>query len=353
MMRDELRAVRQLVDAVLEADRFPACIQPDFLREAVLAYPQRPGKSLRPALLIWCCELVEGNRRLCPNAAAAVELYHNWTLIHDDIIDRDDTRRGGPACHRLVEQTCGLSFADSATAAEFARNQAMLAGDILHGWSMNLLVRTTEDGLAADVAAALVAHMSGLVTPLLVSGEALDVQFEQSRDVSPERVLAMLRLKTAILLRFAAEAGTVIGLGIANFANETVQNAGHFAEAAGLAFQLQDDILGLFGDEDRLKKPVASDVRAGKPTLLYLDALARASTDDAQVLHAALGKPDLGGTEVGAIRTIVRDCGALDHVKALAAEHISRARETLHSFPHSTARDRLEAWTSRLVERQS
>lgn len=354
MMNSELNEIRRLVETVLEDETLPACIQPDFLRDAVLAYPRRPGKSLRPALLVWCCELVGGKRAHCARAAAAIELQHNWTLIHDDIIDCDDTRRGAPSCHRLIEQSEDFEVANSATRADCAINQAMLAGDILHAWATNLLARCTEDGVSPTVALGLTARMTGMVTPLLVSGESLDVQFEhRDEEVSAERVLAMLRLKTAILLRFAAEAGVAIGLKTDDFTHATVQSAGRFAESAGLAFQIQDDVLGLFGDEARLKKPVGSDVRAGKPTLLYLAALERAGREDACELRSALGKPALSADGIERIRAIVRGCGALDHVRSLATQHLQTAREILAGFPESAARDRLERWTAHLLTRRS
>lgn len=354
MMDSELNQIRRLVETVLEAETLPTCIQPDFLREAVLSYPHRPGKSLRPALLVWCCELVGGERAQCARAAAAVELQHNWTLIHDDIIDRDDTRRGGPSCHRLIEQSAEFEVADPATRAECAKNQAVLAGDILHAWAVNLLARCSEDGVPPTVALALVERMSGMVSPLLVSGESLDVQFEHQRaDVAAERVLAMLRLKTAILLRFAAEAGVAIGLKTADFTRETIQSAGRFAESAGLAFQIQDDILGLFGDEARLKKPVGSDVRAGKPTLLHLAALERANDEDARELRSAFGDPTLSAEQLERVRAIVRDCGALEQVRSLATQHLENAREILAGFPESPARARLENWTTQLLTRRN
>ena len=196
--------------------------------------------------------------------------------------------------------------------------------------------------------------MSGTVTPLLVSGESLDVQFEHRHaEVNPERVLAMLRLKTAILLRFAAEAGIAIGLKIDDFTHSTVQSAGRFAESAGLAFQIQDDVLGLFGDEEQLKKPVGSDVRAGKPTLLYLAALERATDEDAQFLRSTLGDPALSADGIERVRTIVRGSGALEQVRSLAARHLQTAREMLAGFPESAARERLERWTAQLLTRQS
>lgn len=353
MIRRELAEIRGMVDRVLENDPFPDRIRPGFLRDAVLAYPSRPGKSLRPALLVWCCELLGGRREQCPRAATAVELYHNWTLIHDDIIDRDDTRRGGPSCHRLIEQSPELEHAGAATAAEFARNQAMLAGDILHGWSMDCLLRSAQDGVAPGVALALGERMSGTLTPLLASGEALDVLFELDPTVPADDVLAMLRLKTATLLRFAAEAGASIATGTAGFAEAPVRTAGDFAEAAGMAFQIQDDILGLFGDPERLKKPVASDVRAGKPTLLYLEALARAKADDARELRNALGNESLTPEGTKRVREIVRQSGALEHVRNAAKQYVTRARTVLETFSASPHRERLEAWMTALVDRES
>ena len=98
-MIDQLRKIAESIDQLLAEDEFPFSIRPDYLAEAVRAYPVRGGKRLRPALLIWSCGLLGGDEAKALYPAAAVEVYHNWTLVHDDIIDRDDTRRGMPTAH--------------------------------------------------------------------------------------------------------------------------------------------------------------------------------------------------------------------------------------------------------------
>ena len=98
-LKNELAAVASVIDELLENDDYPNIVQPEYLREAVRAYPCQGGKRLRPALLIWSCGLFGGNVEQAYNAAAAVEIYHNWTLVHDDIIDNDKVRRGAPTSH--------------------------------------------------------------------------------------------------------------------------------------------------------------------------------------------------------------------------------------------------------------
>lgn len=350
MLDDALQRVRETIEKVLRCETFPARIEPAYLRGAVLAYPRRPGKSLRPALVSWACELVGGDLARTPNAATAVELYHNWTLIHDDIIDDDDTRRGGAACHRLLE--CATPGGPAVANVDlFGRNQAILAGDVLHAWSVDLLARCTENGVRAELAVTLLRRLCGDLTPRLIAGEARDVQYEWQREAAPEEVLEMLRMKTSLLLRFAAETGAMIGLDTTDDSHSSVQALGTFAETTGLAFQLRDDVLGLFGEAGELGKPIGADLRAGKPTLLHAEALARAKPAEKQLLQQAFGDATLDASALDRVRDMVRGAGALDAIETRARETVQAALNSLDQFPDSPAKARLTAWASFAVER--
>jgi geranylgeranyl diphosphate synthase type I len=347
-MQEELKAVSRLMDQLLAAEVFPRRIQPAYLREAVCAYPARGGKRLRAALVLWCCELCGADPRQARQAALAVELYHNWTLIHDDIIDDDAFRRGLPSCHLLLQEHKPDFVADS---AEFGRNMAILAGDVLHGWAVDALNRVTADGVDPAVTGALVGRLAGWVTPELISGEALDVEFESRPALTDEAVENMLRLKTGVLLQFAAETGAMIGLCCADHLHPGVVALGRFAADAGLAFQLQDDILGIFGDEASLGKPVGSDLREGKQTLLYLEALKLSPADQRAELQALWGKPDADARDLELARRLLVDCGAREAIRQRAEKLVRCSQKILLDYPDSRPRLLLGQWADFMLQR--
>lgn len=353
-MLSALEEIAGQLTRLIEEDPFPRQIQPDYLREAVLAYPLLGGKRLRPALTLWSCGLVGGNPDRAWQAALAIELYHNWTLIHDDIIDNDSLRRSSPTCHVFISEEATKRFGNDRgeSNARFGRNMAILAGDILHGWSMQALGQLHHRGGSHELASVLMQRMAGWVTPRLISGESLDIEFERRSDLSSEEVEHMLTLKTGILLQFAAEAGAMVGLNVANPTHPTVTRLGELARTAGLAFQLQDDILGVFGEDKTLGKPVGSDLREGKRTLLIVHALEKASDADKKWLTDILGTPDMSLEQVERARQIILDSGALGAVQCRAAELLSAVSRILSEFSPCHYRDLLEQWVDFLLERR-
>ena len=142
-MLNDLQTIARSIDTLLKQDPFPGTVKPEYLREAVRDYPVRGGKRLRPAIVIWCCELLGGDREQALYPAAAAEVFHNWTLVHDDIIDQDNTRRGKPTCHITLQENLGRRFQLSETeAARSGRDYAILAGDLQQGWATDLILRS-------------------------------------------------------------------------------------------------------------------------------------------------------------------------------------------------------------------
>lgn len=349
--RQALAAVNAKIAALLLQDPFPQAVTLPCLREATVAYPARGGKRLRPALLVWSCGLCGGKPDRAWQAALAVELYHNWTLVHDDIIDQDETRRGGPACHVLLRAAYPGRRAGAGARAKFGADLALLAGDIQHAWAVAALNASVTCGVPQAVTLTLVQRMCTWLTPALITGEAMDVEFAARSAVAPAEVETMMRLKTGALLRFAAESGAMIGLATGDRTSGTVQTLGDFAENAGLAFQLQDDVLGIFGAEASTGKPQGSDLREGKKTLLYVTGLARTHGRDRQFLRAVLGRPDLRAPDLRRAQALLRDCGAVAAVQQRAAELTTEARTALHSLPRNRFRSLLEAWLDYLCTR--
>lgn len=354
-MIDQLRQIAADIDRLLANDEFPAAVRPDYLRDAVRDYPVRGGKRLRPAMLIWSCGLLGGSESAALYPAAAVEVFHNWTLVHDDIIDQDDTRRGVPTSHVKLAAELGGKFSLTAGDAErTGRDFAILAGDLQQGWANDLLLRSTEHGVPPEVTVALGRRFQKLAGSDLISGEALDVEFSL-RDLSElnsQEIRTMLGLKTGALLQFCAEAGAMIALNTADAEHPDVRKLGEFALAAGIAFQLRDDYLGIFGTYDSLGKALGNDLREGKATVILLDTLRLASDADREKLLGCIGRETCTADDLNEVRRIMHDSGAAAANAAEASRLAEQARNILHSFPDNPYRQYMLDLVNFLIDRE-
>ena len=348
MFQEKLREVGSLIKNILLTDSFVENVRPKYLKEAIIAYPSRGGKSLRPALMMWCCGLFGEKAEKSIKIAAAVELYHIWTLVHDDIIDNDDYRRKAPSVHASIRDQCHEDFCSFSKdiCKKFGTDLGILCGDIQQAWSNNLILQATEDGVSQGCILTILRRLNEQVNPSLISGEALDVQFTllPITKISPEKMTEMLILKTGVLIRYAAECGALIGLSAKDFDDESVKKIGNFAEKAALAFQLKDDLLGMFADEAELGKPVGSDLREGKRTLLFSLTVNRLQGNDLNYFLDKLGKRDLRWEEVTKINELIIDCGAKEKVDSDIRKLLEEAEEDLNDFPDNEFRQLLADW---------
>ena len=354
-MQEHLKKVSAAIDKLLAADRYPQTIRPDYLRAAVLDYPQNGGKRLRPAILIWCCRLLGGRESAALYPAAAAEVCHNWTLVHDDIIDQDDTRRGAPTSHVKLAAELGGRFSLAADDAErTGRDFAILAGDLQQGWANDLLLRSAEHGVPPEVTVALGRRFQKLANSDLISGEALDVEFSlrELTGLKSQEVRTMLGLKTGALLQFCTEAGAMIALNTADAEHPDVRKLSEFALAAGIAFQLRDDYLGIFGVYDSLGKALGNDLREGKATVMLLDTLRLASAADREKLLGYIGRETYSDADLDDVRRIMRDSGAAASNEAEAARLAEQARNILRSFPDNPYRQHLLDLVNFLIDRE-
>lgn len=353
---DELKRVATEIDRMIRDDDFPDTIEPEFLREAVIDYPARGGKRLRPALLLWCCGAVGGKPERAIAAAAAVEIFHNWTLVHDDIIDDDDFRRGQPTTHTLLRELAKKRYqADAPAAEKFGRDFAILAGDLQQAWANRMLLRSVEFGLDPHLLLALVRRMQDMVNRELISGEALDVEFPwlEPQNLSVETINRMLYLKTGVLLRYCAETGAMIGLNHHDADHPHIRGLGEFAAAAGVAFQYRDDWLGIFGEEKDFGKPVGSDLAEAKPTVLLVTALQRLTGTDRQQLLDCLRLPEYPPEILNRARDLMRRSGAEEFVLSEARRLTATAAAFLDRLPDSPYRLLLHEMLAYLIGRKS
>ena len=237
------------------------------------------GKRLRPMLLMLTCGIFSDRPERAMPAAAAVEVFHNFTLLHDDIMDNAAMRRGKPS-----------------VAARWGRNVAILSGDAMLIWAYRLLGQV-EPALLPRILAEFNEMAIGVC-----EGQQYDMDYEERQKVSVVEYMRMIELKTSVLLGGAVVIGALLGGATA----EDCARMRKFAIELGLAFQLQDDLLDSYGDE-RLGKPIGGDILEGKQTYLMITAMSRASEEDREVLRHTHTDPALGPAEKIARVTAVDD----------------------------------------------
>lgn len=334
-------------------DRF----SPDDMREAVTCYFKAGGKRLRPAVLLFCCGAVGGEESKAVSAAAAVEIFHTWTLVHDDIIDRDPTRRGAPTVHRLfADKPSTLKhFGEGGEARHYGLSVAVLAGDVQHGWGISLMTELTRKyGIDPLVTLTLINELDTRVLCTLVDGEMHDVLYSQipmSR-LSTDEVENMLWKKTGALFEFCAAAGAAIGLNTPDLQHPLVRALADFCGTCGSAFQLQDDILGITGNEKSLGKPVGSDIREGKRTTILLHAWRSASDSQRRMLADVIGNPDAAPEQVQEVTDLFVRLGSISFTADLARGHVEKALVYLEQVPASEYRELLADWAQLMIDRE-
>ena len=292
------------------------------------------GKRLRPAFCYWG-HVAAGGHPADPTgllrAAASLDLLHVSALIHDDIIDASDTRRGVPAAHHQFAAH-HRDLQGRGAPEDFGVAAAILLGDLLLMWSVELF---DDSGLAADRMARARTLLAAMRTEV-TCGQYLDVgaSFGVSGAANLTEELAVARrileYKTA---RYSVLRPLQVGaaLGGGDEALEAV--LARFGSLVGSAFQMRDDVLGVFGDPDITGKPAGDDLREGKRTVLVLTALQRADADQRATLESVLGKNGMSDEQLRAARTIIEETGALEEAERLITDDVERAVAVLHTIP--------------------
>ena len=352
--KNELRRVGEQIGDFLKADPFPETVRPGVLGDAVRDYPGRGGKRLRPALVLWACELFGGDREQAIPAAAAVEIYHNWTLVHDDIIDRDELRRGKPSTHVTLRDHAANKLGVAPEQAQaFGESFAILAGDIQQGWAVERLASVADRGVDPALALSLVRAMQTKLNRELISGEALDVEFEllDPATVSEADVMGMINGKTGAIMEFALHCGAAIAKGAYEPKSPDFVALSRYAVNLAAAFQLQDDMLGVFGDEKVFGKPLCSDFQEAKPTLLYLEAVRHLPAERRSELDGFLRRPHYSESDIAALRALLTDCGAAGAVRDCIAALSANARASLQPLPDNLWRGLLDTLVEQMLNR--
>ena len=249
--------ILNLFENYLAQIQFPE--EPEQLYKPILYSMSGGGKRIRPTLLLLACEAFGGDVQQALPAAAAVEMFHNFTLLHDDIMDNAEVRRGKPSVY-----------------ASWGNNVAILSGDAMMIYSYCLLSKVPSEKLAS------IMEIFTTTALQVCEGQQYDMDFESRQKVSVVEYMRMIELKTSVLLAGAAAIGAVLG----DASEEDCRQIYRYALELGLAFQLQDDLLDSYGTQEELGKRIGGDILEGKKTCLMLNAMSRATEEDREVLRS-------------------------------------------------------------------
>jgi geranylgeranyl diphosphate synthase type I len=294
------------------------------LYKAAMHLPIQGGKRMRPFVLVKSCEAMGGKVVDALPAAAAVELVHNFTLIHDDIMDNDYLRRGVPTVHTIWGVPMGI-----------------LSGDLLFAQAFNILLSGEGNCDRLKRSAEILAK----ATIMLSKGQNMDMEFESRIDVSEAEYLDMIYKKTGALFQASAEMGGVMGGGD----ERSIHLLGEYGRNMGIGFQIFDDYLGMTSKEEVLGKSVGNDIREGKKTLIVIKTLA--SPARGQVLKV-LGKKTTSDSEIAKLLESMRQHEILDYAYRKAQAYISQATAAISKLPQSPSSEVLRDLAEYAISRK-
>jgi len=299
-----MKSFKELVQdfaAKFSINHFPK--EPSTLYEPGDYFLSLGGKRIRPVMCLMGNELFD---EIIPDAyhvATAIELFHNFTLIHDDIMDNASLRRGLQTVH-----------------AKYGENTAILSGDVMLIVAYEYLNKINTGYLHR------ILHLFNRTAKEVCEGQQLDIDFEKRDDVSFDEYLHMIELKTSVLLAASLQLGAILGGASEGNRNHIYE----FGRNLGIAFQIQDDYLDAFGDPEKFGKDVGGDIRQNKKTFLLLHALETASSNQkTELINLMKENPS---DKVEKILSIFRDCNIDDWAKALKQQYLDKAYHHLNEI---------------------
>ena len=284
------------------------------------------GKRIRPTLALIASEMFGGKEEEVLPAALALEVFHNFTLLHDDVMDRAQVRRGRPTVH-----------------VKWDDNTAILSGDQMLIEAYRLL-----SGVPADKLPQVLRWFNDMATGIC-EGQQYDVDFEHSAQVQLADYMKMIELKTSVLLAYALKIGGYIA-----GANAAQQEALYqYGLHIGLAFQIQDDILDVYGDPKTFGKAIGGDICCNKKTFLLLTALSKADAASKAELNRWLAISDRDQEKIAAVTALYDRLGVRAEAESVMEEHTAFALKQLETLPQNEATERLRQLAEKLVNRKS
>lgn len=263
------------------------------------------GKRLRPVLMLMAYNLYKEQVSDIFNPATGIEIYHNYTLLHDDLMDRADRRRGRPTVHKVWND-----------------NTAILSGDAMLVLAYQFMAQVPAEHLKE------IMNLFSLTALEICEGQQMDMDFEQRMDVSEEEYLEMIRLKTSVLLASSLKIGALLGGASSEDANALY----NFGINMGMAFQLKDDFLDVYGDTSTFGKNIGGDILCNKKTYLLIKALEKADAEQNNVLkHWLEAKEFDPASKIAAITAVYNQIGIKEYSEAKMAEYNAKALESLQA----------------------
>ncbi|MFW9891957.1 MAG: polyprenyl synthetase family protein [Candidatus Thorarchaeota archaeon] len=283
--------------------------------ENIKEYMTRGGKRLRPILVVVGYKAIKDEVEIdhVYQAACSVEILHNGSLLHDDLIDHDETRRGGKTFHATYRDVATKKGESKEVAFDYGMTMAILGGDSLINLGAEAITAAKLDpdiGMQCQ-------HYYQFAYSHLVDGVLLEMNMIIDDSATSEMYLQMVRMKTAVLF----DRSLMMGAAMARASESQLEALMEFGIKVGQAFQIQDDILGSFGDEEKTGKSTSGDIREGKKTMLVFETYARANKDQRKKFDDLLGKEGMTDEEVDRVREIFQDTGALRACQELM-EHL-------------------------------
>jgi len=276
------------------------------------------GKRLRPHMVIKSCQVLGGNAVIAIPSASAVEMIHNFTLVHDDIMDNDEMRHGVPTVHK-----------------KFGIPIAILAGDVLFSKAYQIIL---DSKLSKDSTIQLVSRLAKACVEIC-EGQLLDVKMaEEKRIPSQKEYIVMISKKTAALFDVSCSMGAIC----ATSNQSDISNLSIFGRNLGIAFQITDDLIGVMGDPKITKKPVGNDLREGKKSLPILMAIKSAKGKDKKVILKVFGNPKATKNDLKYAVDVIRSLGIEENVRKQALEYAKMAKKSLSKYSGSAKTELIE-----------
>lgn len=298
------------------------------LRTAIRHIPLAGGKRLRPVLAMLTADAISNKGEKAIPFGVTLELIHNFTLLHDDVMDKDVLRRGVKTVHVLFDESTAIN-----------------AGDVLFARAFETLTLTdVNDAVLRE----LVREVAGAVRNI-GEGQQLDKDFENRTDISEEDYLKMIEYKTAMLFQIAVKGGAMIGEG----SEEQINAMAEYGRLLGMGFQIWDDYLDLKADEKLLGKPVGSDIRNGKRTLMVVQALAKLKGEERNLFLSVLGNQNTSQEDMRNAIQILDNAGITGYTEQMALDFAKKSKELLSVLPESEHKELLSKITDYMVQRKS
>ncbi|MCK5466267.1 polyprenyl synthetase family protein [Candidatus Parcubacteria bacterium] len=295
------------------------------MTESLRDFILRSGKRIRPILFYRGYIIAGGkDKERILKAAISVELIHSFLLIHDDIIDQDNFRHGNLSMHcRYKEKYKNKS------SKHFEISMAIIVGDLAHNFGYEVLSKLD---FLLDLKIKAIDKMNQIVSNT-IAGEATDVMLSVNSDFDINKIIEMQKYKTA---QYTIEGPLHLGAILAGADEKFLKLLSEFSIPLGIAFQIQDDIIGIFGDEKKTGKPVGSDIKEGKKTLLIAKALEVANKKQKDIILTASGNKKLNLDDIENVKKIIKETGSLEYSKAQTEKLIKLSKKHLKKIKASS-----------------